>query len=807
MFRNYIRIAFRYLRQNRTFSLINVVGLAIGLTCCILISLFVYDELNYDTYPAQARDIFRVGINVLGNGNVATYPNVDVAVGEGIKTAFPEVRGFVRISSRGETFMSNGNRQFKEYKIGFVDSGFLSIFSIPLREGDAAGALVAPNSIVIDQAFAKKYFGEEEPLGKSLKMGNAVLKVTGVMERIPSNSHFHFDAVISMSTMHLTEHTWSNIGFYTYLLLNKGADPKKIEAKMPELVAKYVVPEVQHDMGVSLAEAQKSVNTFLFFLQPLTDIHLHSNTKYELEANGDVQYVYIFGALAIFILLLACVNFTNLATACSSNRSKEVGIRKVMGSLKNQLISQFLTESIVLTFVSLLLAFGLVLVLLPFFNQLSGKDFHSADLLNYKAITALAGLGLLVGICAGWYPAFSLSSFNVIRVLKGGAGVMPKVGHFSLRSGLVVFQFFVSTTLIIATFIVYHQLHFMQDRKLGYDKEQVLYVRDTYLLGARDVRYAFRQQLAQDSRVINASIGTNVPCTGDMDGTQVYPKEKEANEGEVEIHSNIYHVDYDYISTLGMKIVRGRNFSRDFSSDSFATVINEAAVRDLGWIHTDPIGKTIVTSGRHEYKVIGVVADFNYSSLRQKIAPLMMRLDRPGSGLIIKVNAASISSFVKDLERRWKALSPDAPFSWYFLNDQFAHLYATEQRTGQIFGLFALLAIVIACLGLFGLAAFLTEQRAKEIGIRKVLGASVRQVLVLVTKEFLLLVGIAIIVAVPFTWWAMHVWLQDFAYRVSINGWIFFLAGVITVLIALITVSFRAIRAARANPVRSLKAE
>jgi len=409
------------------------------------------------------------------------------------------------------------------------------------------------------------------------------------------------------------------------------------------------------------------------------------------------------------------------------------------------------------------------------------------------------------------YPAFFLSSFNAIRVLKGRLTANTQGGRISLRSGLVVFQFFVSTALIIATLVVYRQLHFMQNQRLGYDKEQVLYVQDTYLIGARDARYAFRQTLAGDSRVINASMGTDVPGSPTMDGSQIFPKNRVGNESDVEIHTNIYHVDYDYLSTMGMKMVRGRYFSRDFPSDSFATVINEAAVRDLGWSHTDPIGKMIVRSGQHEYKVVGVVADFHYASLKQKIAPLMMLLerphDRPGAGLIIKVSTAGVASFLKDLEKRWKTLSPGAPFSWYFLNDQFAHLYAAEQRTGQIFGVFASLAIIIACLGLFGLAAYTTEQRAKEIGIRKVLGASVRQVLVLVTKEFLLLVGVAFVVAVPVTWWAMHAWLQDFAYRTTINGWVFGLAGGMTVLIALVTVSFRAVQAAVANPVNSLRSE
>ncbi|MFI5153235.1 MAG: ABC transporter permease, partial [Chitinophagales bacterium] len=376
-----------------------------------------------------------------------------------------------------------------------------------------------------------------------------------------------------------------------------------------------------------------------------------------------------------------------------------------------------------------------------------------------------------------------------------------------LRSGLVVFQFFVSTALIMATLVVYQQLHFMQAKKLGYDKEQVLYLQDTYLIGARDVRTAFRQFLSQDPRVVNASISTDVPGNGFIDGTQIYPKEKEANENDFEIHTNIYHVDYDYLSTMGMHIRRGRNFSKEFATDSSAVLINEAAVRELGWSGSDPIGKTIVSSGRHEYQVIGVVEDFHYASVKQRIDPLMMRLDRPGPGLLIKVKAGDMSQFLSDLEKKWKGFNAEAPFSYYFLNDHFANIYSSEKRTGQLFSSFAIISIIIASLGLFGLAAFSTEQRTKEIGIRKVLGASVNQVLVLVTRQFMALIMVSFLIATPFCWWVMNVWLREFAYRINIAWWIFGLAGLVSMIIALLTISFRAIKAALANPVNSLRTQ
>lgn len=805
MYKNYFKIAIRNLRKNKIFSFINVAGLAIGLSCCMLIAAYVFNELSYDRYPAKANQIYRVQLNVTGNGNIETYTNVDVAVGPGIKDAYPEVESFTRLLMAGETFMHYNDKQFKESFV-FADSNFLETFSIPFLEGNAASALSKPNSIVITRALAKKYFGDEEPMGKTLTDPKSSFTVTGVVEKIPENTHFHFDAFASMSTLGLTSQTWSNISFYTYLVLKKGADPKKLEAKFPDLVAKHVVPEIVHDMGVSLAEAQKSVNTFRIFLEPLTDIHLYSNTKYELGTNGDIQYVYIFGGLALFILLLACVNFTNLSTASSSKRAREIGIRKVMGSEKKQLIYQFLTESILLTYFAILLALAIVYLVTPYFNQLAGRNISVVFFFGWRSLFAVALLGLFVGVVAGIYPAFVLASFNTIKILKGSSTTSTNSKSL-LRSSLVVFQFAVSTGLIIATIIVYQQLRYMQNKKLGYNKEQVVYLQDTYLLGNRSVRSAFKETLLKDSRIINASIGTDIPGNPNMDGTQIYPKEKAAIENDVEIHANIFHVDDNYIPTLGIKMKAGRNFSKDFPSDSFGVIINEAAVRELGWSGSDPIGKTIVTSGQHEFKVIGVAEDFHYASVKQKIIPLMIELGHMGSGTIVKIKTGDVQNLIAGIKKQWNAFSPGAPFVYYFLDEKFASLYAAEEKTGQIFTVFAIVAIVIACLGLFGLATYITKQRTREIGIRKVFGASVKSVLFLVSKEFLLLVFIAFILAVPLTWWAMNNWLQNFAYRVTVSWWIFIVAGLLTLVIALVTVSFKAVQAAFANPIKSLRTE
>ena len=807
MIKNYIKIAFRNLKKNKVFSFINIFGLAIGLTCFLLIAGYVYNELSYDKYPVEAKNIYRVEAYVTGNGNTVVYPAVDVAVGEGIKNAYPEVKATTRFLSRSD-YVKYGDKQFKEEHLAFADSNFFSFFLIPLIEGNKQTALVQPNSVVISKEFAKKYFGNKEAVGKALEFGTrgVAYKVTGVFDQIPENSHFHFDAFLSLTTFTGLQQTWSNVGFYSYILLNENADPKKLETKFPQLVAKYVVPEVQHDMGVSLAEAQKSVNTFIFKLQPLTGIHLYSNTKYELEPSGDIQYVYIFSALAIFILLLACVNFTNLSVVQAFKRAREVGIRKVLGSLKKQLMFQFLSESVLLAFFAMLCSFVLIFLLLPYFNHLANKNIGYSFFLSYQSILFILFISLLVGILAGIYPAFILSAFKTTQVLKGAGGHQGSQKKI-LRNGLIVFQFFVSTSLIIATIIVFQQLHYMQNKKLGYDKEQVLYLQDTQLLGLRDARKAFKEKLQKDPRIVSASIGNNLPGNMIMDGTQIFPKDKLTNENDVEIHGNMFHIDYNYIPTLKIPMKLGRNFSLDFSTDSSAVIINEAAVNDLGWSRTNPIGKIIVTSGQHELRVIGVTADFHYTSLKQKIAPLMMVLDHPGAALILRIKTTDVHKLLADIKKIWDSFNQAAPFSYYFLDDNFAKLYANEQRTQQIFSSFALLAIIIASLGLFGLTAFMIEQRTKEIGIRKVLGASIKEILMLVSREFLMLVSLAILISVPVTWWAMHKWLEDFAYRIKINPLAFVLAGIVVMLIALFTLSFQAIKAARANPVKNLRTE
>lgn len=793
--------------KKKAFSFINVVGLAVGMACCMLIAAFVTDELSYDRYPAQADQMYRVGLHLTENGGITDFSNVDGAVGPGIQAAFPEVKASTRLLPWSQVFMRYQDKQFKEQAIAMADSNFLELFSIPLLEGNIKTALKAPGSIVVTKAFAQKYFGNSPAMGKAILFGKEqeVRKVTGVIDKIPSNTHFHFDAFLSTADLGNRAPTWSNVGFYTYLVLNKTADPQKLEAKFPQLVTKYVVPEIQRDMGVSMAEAQKSVDTFRFYLMPLTDIHLHSASKYELAPNGDINSVYTFSILAVFILLLAIVNFTNLSTAGAASRSKEIGIRKVMGSVKSQLVGQFLMESTLLTFFALLLAVLSVGLLLPAFNRLAGKEILFSSLLSLQNVVILLVFGLFVGILAGAYPAFLLSLSRITAVLKGVSAV--QTGRRSnLRSGLVVFQFAVSGALIVATMVTYQQLHFMQNKKIGFDKDQVLVIQDSYMLGQNET--VFKDQLQQDSRVIQASLSGSIPVgLSNTGGTQIYAKRENDKEARAEIQTAIYQVDEDYLKTLGMQLKEGRSFSKAFSTDSTATVINETAARELGFGKTSPLGKTIIRSGQKAFTIIGVVKDFHFASARQKIAPLIMLLGRNSGAIIVKVKATDASDVVASFRKQWEAFNPPAPFTYSFLDERFAFLYEAEQKTSQLFTVFAVISIVIACLGLFGLAAFTAEQRTKEIGVRKVLGASVVGIIALLSKDFLKLVLIAILLAVPIAWFAMNRWLEDFAYRIDLEWWVFALAGVLAIVIALLTISFQSIKAALVNPIKSLRSE
>ncbi len=803
MIKNYFKTAWRNIRKNKLFSAINILGLSIGIALCFIIMLYVQDELSYDRFNKNAGNIARVIFQADINGGKINEGFVMAPVAKAMKNDLPEVRDATRLLAYGSSKIVYNDKSFKDDRFAFVDPNFFSIFTFPMVEVNEKTALLQPHTVVLTRSTAKKYFGEENAVGKTITLtadNNQPYTVTGVIEDIPANSHFHFDMFGSLTNFGgANSDSWMGGSFYTYLLLKPGTDLKKTEAKFPAMVAKYMGPQIQQQMGLSLSQFRSKGNSLGFSLQPLTSIHLHSATNNEFEPGGNATYVYIFGAIALFMLLVACINFINLSTASASKRAKEVGIRKVAGSAKWQLIKQFLSESVLVTLFAMVIAFLLVKIALPAFNDLSGKHL----LFTTKPMAAFIALGLLVGLLAGMYPAFYLSSFKPIAVLKGK---LTGNKSFGLRSSLVVFQFFISVSLIIGTIVVYQQMEYIQNKNIGYDKEQVLIIPNSYLLGNKEQVY--KQEFLKDPRIVNATASWYKPAgPSNYNNALAYP---EGNDGQV-VDGVDYHVDEQYIPTLGMKIAKGRNFSKDFKTDSSAIILNETAALALGWNNSTAIGKTVIRQNSDKGKnfafhVIGVVKNFNFKSLHEIVSPLFMTL-QPEGGLIFRINTADIPGLLAVMKKQWEGYNTGEPFTYAFMDDLFSKTYSAEQKTGTILTVFSVLTIFVACLGLFGLVTYTAEQRIKEIGIRKVLGASIPQITQLLSKEFLKLVLIASLIAFPVAWWGMSKWLQSFAYRINIGWWVFVLAGLAAVFIALITVSFQAIKAAMANPVKSLRTE
>ena len=807
MFRNYFKIAFRNLWRNKVFSAINILGLAIGIATCLIIMLFVNNELSYDRFNKKADRMVRVYFQGMVAGQKMNESTVMPPVAHTLQTDFPEVEEATRIRDFGTPRLVYGDKSFREDRFAFVDSNFFQVFTLPLIEGDAKTALLEPNSIVITKAAGIKYFGNNDPLGKiiSFKDGkNAACKVTGVIDKVPVNSHFHFDIFASMSGLaEAKAASWMQSNFFTYLVLRKDFDYKKLEAKLPGVVEKYMGPQLLQAMGITLSEFRKKGNNISFHLQKLTDIHLHSDFPGDLSPTGDVRYVYIFGAIALFMLLIACINFMNLSTAGASKRSREVGIRKVLGSLKLELVRQFLLESILITALALLLSIVFIYLALPVFNDLAGQNLDISFADHPLLIPGLLLFVLLTGMIAGSYPAFYLSSFKPAAVLKGK--FVTGKGSIGLRSGLVVFQFFISIILIVSTTVVYQQLSFIQNKKLGYDKDQVMIVNNAWMLNKN--QEAFRRELMNDSRVASVSSSGYLPAgPSNNNNFFVYP----GDQSDQIIKTLRYDVDENYIPTLGIQMLAGRNFSKEFATDSAAVILNEAAANAFGW-REKSIGQIISSndnSGKKiSYHIIGIIKDFHFRSLHERINPLLMSYAPDPGTLIVKLKTKNIAGLTATLKKRWSEYGAEEPISYSFLNERFNNTYQSEQKIGLILGIFAGLTIFVACLGLFGLARFTAEQRTKEIGIRKVLGATVTNVTTLLSKDFLKLVVIAFVIASPIAWYMMNKWLQDFAYKIDISWWIFALAAFLSVLITIVTVSFQSIKAALANPVESLRSE
>lgn len=801
MIRNYIKTALRNLLRQRAFATINVIGLAIGMATCLLISLFIFDEWSYDRFHEKADRIVRVVFGGTVPGGEIKEANVMPPTAAAIQAEFPEVEETTRLVSAGRPVFQVADQFFNEEELAFVDSNFFQVFSFPLRQGNPKTALIEPYTVILTETVALKYFGTTDIIGKEIaaKDNNQPLRVTGVATDLPHNSHIRFDIFASMSSYpNAKSNSWLESGFNTYALLFPGSDYNAMGAKLPTLFEKYAGPQFPAAFGMTYTEHRKAGNNIGLHLQRLTDIHLHSDFTNDLSTPGDVRYVYIFGAIALFMLLIASINFMNLATASASRRAKEVGVRKVLGSGRKALTIQFLLESLLLTFIALLLALGLVYSALPLFNHLSDKAL-TLDLVGHWWITpSLLLAGLAVGLLAGSYPAFFLSAFRPVAVLKGK--LTPDNKGLGLRSGLVVFQFLISIGLIICTTVVYKQLDYIQHKKLGYDKNQVL-VMQTWPLDKNEE--LFRQQLLQDSRVLDVTNSPYVPAGATYNNNFfVHPVDAPAEWTK----TLRYDVDEHYIPTLGIELSAGRNFSADYGMDSLSAVINETAAATFGWTG-DALGKIVVDSDNRHLRVVGVVKDFHFRSLHERISPLVMVLNKNFGNLIVKVKAGDITGLLETVEKQYNALHPALPFSYSFLDERINNTYLAERKTGTILGVFAGLTIFVACLGLFGLATFTAYQRTKEIGIRKVLGASVANITRLLITDFMKLIGIAVVIASPIAWWTMNKWLEDFAYRIQIQWWLFALAGSVAVTIALLTVGWQAIKAAVANPVDSLRDE
>ncbi len=805
MLHNYFTIAFRNLWRHKAFSAINIAGLALGIATCLIIMLFVQNELSYDRFHEKANRIVRVVFRGSSMGGPMKEAHVMPAVAHTLKADYPEVQEATRLRFGGSPVVSYGDKGFKTH-FAYADSNFFQVFTLPFVQGNPKTALVQPNTAIISREEARKYFGNQDPMGKILriKSWNAAFTITGVMEQIPVNSHFRFDLFVSMASLpEAKSPSWMTSEFFTYLVLPEGYDYRKLEAKLPRVVEKYMGPQLQQAMGMSLAQFRQKGNDIGLFLQPLTDIHLRSDFNYDLAPGGDIQYLYIFGVVALFMLLIACINFMNLSTAGATKRAKEVGIRKVLGSVKGELVRQFLLESLLLTTIALLVALVIVYLALPLFNALSGKALSLNFVDHFWLGPGLLLFGLGVGLLSGSYPAFFLSSFRPVSVLKGKLTTGGK--SIGLRSGLIVFQFLVSVTLMICTTVVYRQLQYIQHKKLGYDKDQVLVMRETWRLGHNEE--VFREKLLKDSRVVNVSVSGYLPVgSSNNNNFIVYSDE---NRDQL-VKTLRYGVDYRYIPTLGMQVVAGRNFSEAFATDSTGIIINETAAKTFGW-GNNALGHTITHSNNEgekvTYRVIGIVKDFHFKSLHERISPLVMVLGNNSGAVIAKVKTKDISGLLAGLQNQWKEFAVEAPFEYSFLKENFEATYQSEQKIGQILGLFAGLTIFVACLGLFGLVTFSAEQRKKEISIRKVVGASVKDIVTLLSKDFLKLVLVANGLAWPLVYFLMNRWLADFAYRIDIEWWIYGLAAVAALLIAFITVSFQSIRAALMNPVKSLRSE
>jgi putative ABC transport system permease protein len=816
MFKNYFKIAWRNLMKNKVFSLINIVGLSTGLACCMLITLYILNETSYDRYQKNADNIYQVGTEFRGVGNIKKLPNTPAAMGEIMKQVFPEIQQtarLIRLFSEDKTllqytFQNDGVKSFYETKGYLADSTFFRMFTYNFIEGNPSTALSNSNSVVLSEEIAKKIFGNQPALHKIIHISSSTngdhdFQVTGVFK--PINKPSHIDGRFFLSTMggdvaEMIKNAGTNLAnnnmYYTYLLLVPGADPKKLEAQFPAFVDKYAGKELK---AVGFQKAQ--------YLISLKDIHLHSGSDANVTPSGSVTYLYILASIALFTLLIACINFMNLATARSSKRSSEVGIRKVLGAEKKLLIAQFLGESVMMSLIAFVVAIVFTELLIPAFNSVSGKNL-SLNYSNIVIVVAFLLLSILTGLLAGSYPAFYLSSFNPAKVLKGKFS--NSLAAVSLRKGLVIFQFVISVVLIVASVVIAQQMKYLRSADLGFDQERQIVI-PLRSENAKKIYSSFKDELLKQSTISNVGASAFYPGITNYSDNILYKQGESMQQGK-DVRMN--YVDTRFLQTLHITPVAGRLFSDDFRSDtSKAIILNEKAIKELGFVSPQQsIGKKLFfdfQGKNYDFDIVGVVKDFHYEDLHLPITPygFQLSLQPQYNYMIVHAKAGNINNILASVKNSWHNLNPSEPFEYNFLDEDFQKNYDAENRLASIVGYFTAIAILISCLGLFGLATFSAEQRIKEIGVRKVLGASVTSIVTLLSKDFLKLVAIAILIASPLAWWAMNHWLQSFAYRINIGWMVFAITTLVAIFIALITISFQAIKAAIANPVKSLRSE
>ena len=795
MFKNYLKIALRHLQKSKLYAFVNILGLAIGITSCLLIGIYIFDELSFDRFHKNADRTVRVTWEYyFGEGDVNQVASTGTKVGPQFQRSFPEVETYVRIIKIPRVISYN-NQAFDEKNFLYADSSFFSVFSFPLLKGDPATALDAPEKLVLTQSMAKKYFGNEEPIGKIVNINSTKdFVVTGIAADPPGNSQIQFDFVGSFKTLGASkEEKWNEANYTTYLLLKDKGQVNTLQKKIDT----YMKGPVRDEMKLT------GTQYTAYHIEPLTRVHLYSKLD-GFEPNNSITYIYILGAVALLILLIACVNYTNLSTAQSAGRSAEIGMRKVMGAEKRQVFSQFISESFVLTVFAVIVAVLLATLLLPYFNQLSGKELPVTILFKPVTLVALIVLSFIMAITASAYPAIILSRSKVIQVLKSG---FTFTGSGGLRRSLIVFQFIISIFLIISTIVILQQLSYIRNKDLGYNKEHIVVLPVDRKISERldDIKNA----LSKSKGVVSIS-GAYEPPTHIGWGDGISTKDGK------NISVNALPVDEDIIKTLGLRIIEGSDYtladvkqfdtSNDGNNIRYTFMLNESAVKALGWTPKEAIGKTIM-KGR-EGTVKAVVKDFHFRSFHEPINPLVIFLDKRLVGsFFIKLSGNDIAGSLKELEKTWKERITHRPFQYHFLDEDYDALYKTEQRTAGVFTTFSTLAILLACLGLFALTAFAMVRRTKEIGIRKVLGATIPDILALVSKDFIRLVLIAVVLAIPIAWYAVNTWLRGFSYKIHLEWWVFAVGGVITLVIAFITISVQAIKTALTNPVKNLRTE